>query len=327
MLRIDTDTLTKELQKLHPKKVGLQFPEGLKPQALDIADLLEYEVCIYGGSTYGACDVADEEMSFCDCLVHFGHAEIPLEFSIPVLFIEVYDDIDLVPSLSKNLEYLEKKGKNIGLATTVQHLPELKNAETFLRKRGFNVYRGKGKARVRYDGQVLGCNFSVCRSIEEKVDYFLYIGTGSFHPLGMSLCTTKSVMALDPYTKKMQEMKDQKMKLLKKRYALMERAREAEKFGLVVSTKKGQFRMKEALKVRKKLKKIGKKTCIILAREITPEALWGFNLDSYVICACPRIALDDQARYEKPVLTVSEVMFMDESKEYIEYTIDEIGGV
>jgi 2-(3-amino-3-carboxypropyl)histidine synthase len=324
MLRIDKKKLLRELEKLHPKKVGLQFPEGLKSRAADIADLLEYEIYVYGGSTYGACDVADEEMRFCDCLVHFGHAPIPLEFAVPVIFMEVFDDIDLIPSLRKNQEYLEKRGKNIGLATTVQHILELENVETFLKTHGFNVYRGKGSERVLYDGQVLGCNFSVCTSIEDEVDYFLYIGTGQFHPLGISLSTSKSVLALDPYTEQITDMRHEKMTLLKKRYALIEKARGAKKFGLVVSTKKGQFRMKEALEIKKKLHKMGKRAYLLLTREITPESLQGFNLDVYVICACPRIALDDQARYERPVLTLSEVTLMDTSAEY---RIDEIGGM
>ncbi|MCK4309988.1 MAG: diphthamide biosynthesis enzyme Dph2 [Methanomicrobia archaeon] len=323
MLQIDREKLLKELRKLNPKKVGLQFPEGLKSQALEIADLLDYEVYIYGGNTYGACDVADEELRFCDCLVHFGHAEIPLKFAIPVLFVEVFDDIDLVPSLKKNLDYLEKKGKKIGLATTVQHIPQLKNAESFLRSSGFNVYIGEGTERIKYEGQVLGCNFSVCTSIEDKVNYFLYVGTGYFHPLGISLNTGKEVFLIDPYAKKIENLEHEKAKLLKKRYALIEKAKSAEKFGLIVSTRKGQFRMKEALCAKKEMEKLGKKAYIFLTREISPEKLRGFDLDAYVICACPRIAIDDQLRYDVPVLTVSEVSLMSRSREY---EFDVIGG-
>jgi len=324
MLWIDKEKLLKELKKLNPKKVGVQFPEGLKSKAMEIADLLDYEVYIYGGNTYGACDVADEEMSFCDCLVHFGHAEIPMKFVIPVIFMEVYDNIDLIPSLEKNLDFLEKKGKNIGLTTTVQHILELKNAERFLKNRGFNIYIGKGTRRIKYDGQILGCNFSVCKSIEDKVDYFLYIGTGYFHPLGITLNTKKKVVAIDPYTGKIVDMENEKTKLLKKRYAVIEKAKEAERFGVIVSTKKGQFRMKEALNIKKDLEKIGKKAYILITGEIYPEKFRGFNFDACVISACPRIAIDDQPRYEKPILTVTEVSLL---KETGEYRFDEIGGI
>lgn len=324
MLQIDKEKLLEELRKLNPKKVGLQFPEGLKSKAIEIADMLDYEVFIYGGNTYGACDVADEELSFCDCLIHFGHAEIPLKFKIPVIFMEVFDDIDLVPSLKKNLDHLEKKGKNIGLTTTVQHIPQLKNAESFLKSSGFNVYIGKGTERIKYDGQVLGCNFSVCTNIEDKVDYFLYIGTGYFHPLGITLNTGKEVFLIDPYTKKIENLEHEKTKLLKKRYAVIEKAKDAEKFGLIVSTRKGQYRMKEALYIKKELENLGKKAYIFLTREISPEELRGFNMDAYVICACPRIAIDDQSRYEKPILTVSEVSLISQTKEY---EFDVIGGI
>ncbi len=323
MLQIDKKKLLQKLEPLHPKKVGLQFPEGLKSRAAEIADLLEYDVYIYGGNTYGACDIADEEMGFCDCLVHFGHAEIPLETEIPVIFMEVFDDIDLIPALKKNIRYLREKGTNIGLATTVQHIPQLQEAENFLREKGFNVYREKGTSRVRYRGQVLGCNFSTCTSVENKVDYFLYVGTGYFHPLGIGLNTKKRVFLIDPYTQRIEDLEQKKTNLLKKRYAVIEKAKSAEKFGLIVSTRKGQFRMKEALEIKKQLKKENKRAYIFLTREITPESLEGFDIDAYVICACPRIAIDDQSRYKKPALTVREVSLINKSNEY---TFDEIGG-
>ncbi|MEA1994013.1 MAG: diphthamide biosynthesis enzyme Dph2 [Euryarchaeota archaeon] len=324
MLRIDREKLLRELKKLNPEKVGLQFPEGLKSRAPEIADSLNYDTYLYGGNTYGACDVADKDMSFCDCLVHFGHAEMPLEFEIPVIFMEVFDDIDLIPSLRENLEYLQEKGRHIGLATTVQHIPQLKAAETFLKTNGFNVYRGKGTERVRYDAQVLGCNFSVCKNIEENVDYFLYLGTGTFHPLGIGLSTEKEVVVIDPYTKKLKNIEDEKIILLKKRYALIEKAKDAERYGLIISTRKGQFRIKEALSIKKRLEKLGKKAYIFLTREISPEKLEGFNMDAHIVCACPRIAIDDQARYKKPVLTVTEGRLIDTIEDY---KFDEIGGI
>jgi 2-(3-amino-3-carboxypropyl)histidine synthase len=41
--------------------------------------------------------------------------------------------------------------------------------------------------------------------------------------------------------------------------------------------------------------------------ELTPDKLMNFyNVDGFVELACPRIAIDDFARYKKPIITFKE---------------------
>ncbi len=61
------------------KRVGLQFPEGLKEYAMDIASKIrsstDADVFILCDPTYGGCDLNDRvsaELEL-DTLVHFGH--------------------------------------------------------------------------------------------------------------------------------------------------------------------------------------------------------------------------------------------------------------
>jgi 2-(3-amino-3-carboxypropyl)histidine synthase len=61
-------------------RILLQFPEGLKQQALSHAKRLESEgneVFVSASPTFGACDLAlDEARAInADKLVHFGHCE------------------------------------------------------------------------------------------------------------------------------------------------------------------------------------------------------------------------------------------------------------
>ena len=102
--------------------------------------------------------------------------------------------------------------------------------------------------------------------------------------------------------------------LLKQRHALIFKASQGETFGIVMSTKKGQFRKKEALQIREFLKKKGKSTYLFIVDEIRSEILHG--CDAYIICACPRIAIDDAALFDRPVLTPKEVPLMFEETDY-----------
>ena len=40
--------------------------------------------------------------------------------------------------------------------------------------------------------------------------------------------------------------------------------------------------------------------------EVTPMSLMSYRVDAYVCTACPRIAMDDAARYDRPMLTPPE---------------------
>ncbi|MDH5664641.1 MAG: 2-(3-amino-3-carboxypropyl)histidine synthase subunit, partial [Candidatus Bathyarchaeota archaeon] len=75
--------------------------------------------------------------------------------------------------------------------------------------------------------------------------------------------------------------------------------------------KSGQKRLKEAVKIKEKLQKSGRKATLLALREITPNALMQFpNIDAFVNTACPRISLDDTPDFLKPILSLSEALVM-----------------
>ena len=69
--------ILKEIKRCNAKLVGLQFPEGLKTNALAIASEIEKKtdakVIIFIDPCYGACDL--KEIEGMDLLIHFGHNE------------------------------------------------------------------------------------------------------------------------------------------------------------------------------------------------------------------------------------------------------------
>lgn len=295
------------LQKIEMHKnvceITVQAPEGLKRRALEIAEFLEnagYTVFISADPCYGACDLKE----YGDLLVHVGHTEI-YSPQVPVIFVEVNDDFDFIPVLTKHLKRIPR---TVGLLTTAQHKQQVPRVVSFLENHGVQPILGKG-VRTQFEGQILGCDLTAAVCIQDKVDAFLYLGTGTFHPLGAAIATKKSVYRVYETVEKVDPRT-----LLKKRHALIFAASQGQKIGIVMSTKRGQFRKKEALGIREYLKEKGKTTYLFIVDEIRPEILYG--CDAYVVCACPRIALDDASLFEKPVLTCKEVTLLFEEKEY-----------
>jgi 2-(3-amino-3-carboxypropyl)histidine synthase len=278
----------------------LQIPDGLKRKSLKIADELG-DVLIDCESCYGACDLAINEAKAlgCDKIIHFGHSKL-IEADIPVEYKGLRENIDLTPLLKK----INIKEKRIGLVSTLQFIDSLEDAKNFLEKNGKIVKIGKGGG---YAGQILGCDISAAKEIENDVEAFLYIGSGNFHPLGLALKIEKPVYFLNIEKNKIEDLKELKEKFLKQRYASVALAKDAKIFGILVSVKPGQLNLKLAKEIKKNLESKGKKVYILVFNEIKPEKLEGLELDCYINTACPRIAIDNRTEFKKPILNPDEI--------------------
>jgi len=280
----------------------LQVPDGLKRKTLEIADELG-DVLIDCESCFGACDLAIQEAKVlgCDKIIHYGHSKL-IDSDIPVEYVELREDYDPIPVLEKDLDKI--KEEKIGLISTLQFLDSLEKAKKFLEEKGKIVKMGKGKF---YSGQILGCDISSPKSIEKEVEAFLYIGSGKFHPLGLAFKTEKPVYVLDVEKNEINDLKELKEKFLKQKYAAIALAKDAKKFGILVSVKPGQLNLELAKKIKKKLEDKKKKAYILVFNEIKPEKLEGLELDCYINTACLRIAIENRTESKKPILNPDEI--------------------
>lgn len=326
LYNMNVDKVINHINKKDYKTIGLQFPEGLKTQATSIAKKIEEEtdatVIISGDPCFGACDVCDKKMEgMVDMIVHYAHTPLPLRYKVPVMFIEAYSNVKIKKVLDKTLELLEDSSK-IALATTTQHLHLINEISDYLEDNGKEVVVGSS-SRGTTKGQVLGCNFSSIKNLDSEV--YLFIGTGNFHPVGIHLFTKAPVIAADPYTGEVREISDYADRILRIRFARITKAKAVNKWGILVSTKEGQYRMALAKEIKKSLEDEGMEAYIILVDMISPEILLPYmDLGGFVVTACPRIAIDDSAMYKKPVITPQELEIVTDKRKWEDYQLDEI---
>ena len=325
MYNMDLDKVIRKINSKNVETVGLQFPEGLKMQATKIARKIEEEtestVIISGDPCFGACDVSDYKMKgSVDLIVHYGHTPLPLKYEVPTIFVEAFANIDIKENLNQCLDEL-KDYSRIGLVTTTQHLHLLNEIKDYLEDNGKEVVLGSSKSTRK--GQVLGCNFSSIKNLDAEI--FLFIGSGNFHPLGINLFSNTPVLALDPYNNELRKMDEYADRFLRIRFARITKARTAEKWGIIVSSKEGQYRMNLAKEIKKILEEQGMEAYIILMDNVSPDALLPYmELDAFVVSACPRIAIDDSQMYKKPLLTPQELEIVLKKREWENYQLDEI---
>ncbi|HIH45179.1 MAG TPA: diphthamide biosynthesis enzyme Dph2 [Candidatus Methanoperedenaceae archaeon] len=316
--QLDIDCVIEIVKRRGARCVGLQFPEGLKRRAGDVAEAIEKNtgaaVLISGNPCFGACDVDMQLAQMVDIMFHFGHSSMGDQGN--VVFIEARSDADPVPAVEKALEFLDSH--RIGIITTVQHAHKLDDVRDFLEKRGKVCVTGRGSSRVKYPGQVIGCSFDAARI---DCDELLYIGSGLFHPIGAALATGKRVVAADPLTMHVEVVRTDKV--IKKRSAVIAKAMDAKSIGIIASTKSGQKRMALARELKLLAEKHNREAAIIVMDLVTPEQLLNFKFDAFVNTACPRIAIDDAGRFHAPMLSPKELEIVLGEREW-DITFDEI---
>ncbi len=304
------------------KIVGIQYPDGLRLRALDMAEEIEEKagvtVMVCAQPTFGACDVPQMPV---DLIVQIGHAPMPYLNLKKVVFVEA-------PMAFPSLDFLRAAlpllGRRVGLLSNVQHQPWLPEIAAYLTAHGKAVEVGGADGRTAYAGQLLGCDVHPARDLEGRVDTFLYVGTGDFHPLGVALSTDTPVIVADPFTEDVRDLAELKDRVLRVRHAAIVLAQEADTFGIIVSRKVGQYRMALARKTKELLASQGRKGHLLLMDTVSPELLQGYKVDAFVNTACPRIAIDDAVRYEKPMLTFPELEVALGLRAWDPYPLDEI---
>jgi 2-(3-amino-3-carboxypropyl)histidine synthase len=194
------------------------------------------------------------------------------------IFIKAKSNEPVLPVVEKALRILPDK---IGLVTTIQHEHKLKEAKKLLEKH---------KKTAVIGGVVLGCDVSAAKNIANKVDAFLYMGTGEFHPLGIALETGKPVIVANPASGNASGIDKKDVEKIKsRRKGSYLKFLTAKNIGILVSTKPGQNKLKQALALKKKLK--NKNSYIFIADEIDLSRLENFPfIEAWVNTACPRIA-------------------------------------
>jgi len=211
------------------------------------------------------------------------------------IYIPAYSMKSPQKAVNKSLRLL-KQYRSVGLLTTAQHLNQMEVVKKTLEKAGFDVFLG---------GQILGCDIKEAKKIIDKVEVYLYVGSGRFHPLSVAYITRKPVVVANPLSDFADTIEQSEIDDLKKvRKVRVMLAYEANVFGVLVSTKEGQFSPQEAFNVKKRLENAGRRAFIFAGSDITPDNVLPFKVDAWVNTACPRIVEDF---FDKPVLNGGEL--------------------
>ena len=134
--------------------------------------------------------------------------------------------------------------------------------------------------------QVLGCSKPI---FPKNTQALILIGQGKFHSVSLQYETKIPVYLVE--NNKLTKVSQQDVeKLEKKQKASYVNYLHQDKVGILITNKPGQQRLKQAIKLKNKLKK---KTYLFICNELKTSEFENFGLKSWVNTACPRLDLDD----------------------------------
>jgi len=308
MIKIDEESIFKEIKERKAVSVALNAPDGLLPKvqetAAKIMKRFGIPAYVLADTTWGSCDLNSNgaKVLAADVLFNIGHT-ISLEtIEKNVVIIDAFDDISFEKIAEKCVNIL--KGKTISLITDSQHLHQIEPVKKILETGGIKVKIGKGKGQLN-DGQVFGCEFYPASETKEIVDANVFLGQSNFHAAGIALSTNKPTYVLDPYFNEIREVTEFANKLQRKATLAIYKAAEAKTFGIIVGLKEGQLSKLTALKFKRELEKEGKEVQLFALTNITNERLQNIKgIDAFIQVACPRISTDNQ--FDKPLLSTPQ---------------------
>lgn len=297
------------------KRILLQFPEGLKKEALKESEKYsgKYDVIVSSEPSYGACDIPVREAKELNCIkiIHYGHSEFMKVDGIEVEYIPHEINFSNLNFIFKELLEEIKQYKKVGVITNLTHVNQINEIKSLLEKEGKEVVISKGSIRCNNPGQILGCDVtSLNKTIEKKIDCVIYFGAGMFHAFAPGAMEEKMDIPfywVNPFSNETKKINDEIDRIQKQRKISLMKASEAQVYGILVSSKLGQHNLKKALEIKENLEKKNKKGIIIYGNTFDFVSLNNFvpPIECLINTACPRI-VDDQNKFSVPIVNYKE---------------------
>ena len=220
----------------------------------------------------------------------------------------------------ETLDYLEKNNyQTVGLYASIQFCNNLDQVKAQLKKAGVKVVTSKAK-RTHAEGQILGCDsyhdsLNLPNKELVKLDCYLYVGDGRFHPLtliygqkDLSKAEFKEVVCNDPIDNKLFLVNFDSVKNITTKYkSSLMKFLTAGNIGIINTVKPGQEQLFTSYALEEKYP--DKEFYHFLDDNVSFDQLENFPfIEVWLNTACPRIGFDDQEKFSSGIINVNDAI-------------------
>ncbi|KAJ4493661.1 putative diphthamide synthesis protein-domain-containing protein [Lentinula edodes] len=343
----EIERTAREIEEDNLKRVALQFPDELLHDSVQIFGRLkrriglDKELYVLADTSYGSCCVDEVAAQHIDAnaLVHYGHACMSQTYRLPVIYVFGKKPIDVEDCVVRTVETFSSHFSSASsLESNRSKKIVLRHDVAYTHQAGRLVDRFR-EALTHFDSQLAYAEIpdkllppdhpESSRILPEEVDQdctIFYVGDES---LGLTnLLMTHSSCDVYQYSPTSQTSclaSGRTNKLLMRRYAAMQKGRDADVFGILVGTLGVASYLPLIKHIRTLLNASHKKSYTISVGKLNPSKLANFmEIECFVLVACPENSLIDAKEFYRPIITPYEleVALQDEQSWTGKYILD-----
>ncbi|KAH9850904.1 diphthamide biosynthesis protein [Lenzites betulinus] len=338
----DVPRTAEEIERGDYKRIALQFPDEFLPHSVPIFKALKSKIAptrelyVLADTTYGSCcvdEVAAQHVD-ADALVHYGHACMSQTSRLPVIYVlgkKPVDPAHCASSLGETLGSASLSSKNtivLRYDVAYAHRADEIIAELKTRKQSWRILhtalplstqpspsepqRLSQPQKHHANDQPLAPAEDVSQpeddaSPEESVVF--YVGGESLTLTNLLLThASYEVYSYDPATRETRRESGRTNKLLMRRYAVVQKSRDADVIGILVGTLGVANYLPLITHLRSIIRKAHKKSYTVTVGKPNPAKLANFlEIECFVLVACPENSLLDAKEFLRPIVTPYEL--------------------
>ncbi|OBZ73265.1 Diphthamide biosynthesis protein 2 [Grifola frondosa] len=322
----DIDRTVREIINGNYKRIALQFPDELLNHSVPIFRRLKSRIG-EGRELYVCCvdEVAAQHVD-ADAMVHYGHACMSQTSRLPVIYVFGKKDVDPSHCATSLLESMNASSSDrtkgtiplrcdVAYAHRADVIAEklraaLVPSAEFLYS-PIPLFSSPVSLQQPANAEDVAHGIGKPQSLDVPLEdcTLLYVG-------GESLSLTNLIMthascdvhSYDPKTKAARLESARTNKLLMRRYAVVQRARDADVFGILVGTLGVANYLPLITHLRTILSRAHKKSYTISVGKLNPAKLANFlEIECFVLVACPENSLIEAKEFLQPIVTPYEL--------------------
>ncbi|KAI0723639.1 putative diphthamide synthesis protein-domain-containing protein [Fomitopsis betulina] len=325
----DIERTTKQILQGDHKRIALQFPDELLHDSVPIFRRLKaglgegYDLYVLADTSYGSCcvdEVAAQHVD-ADAVVHYGHACMSQTSRLPAIYVFGKKHVDPADCVEK---FLQASGPDTLRNTIIlrPHVAYCHNADAILERLRMALPK---PANILYSPiPTMTCPSEQldvpeqafqnepeqnCSEIDLKDAVILYVGGESLNLTNLLMTHSScQVYSYDPHTRSSRLESARTNKLLMRRYAVVQKARDADVFGILVGTLGVASYLPLISHLRKMLTNAHKKSYTISVGKLNPAKLANFlEIECFILVACPENSVVEAKDFLRPIVTPYEM--------------------
>ncbi|KAL4072116.1 diphthamide biosynthesis protein [Scleroderma citrinum] len=338
----EIEKTAKEIRQGAFKRIALQFPDELLHDSVPVYRLLKQlvddgqELYVLADTSYGSCcvdEVAAQHVN-ADLIVHYGHACLSQTSRLPVIYVFGKKPIDAIACANHIADLIISKDLPCPSSVVIRHDVAYSYQAGEIIKQLRDKLSPTAARIVYHDVPMMADPFpsqsksndnaeSRLDTVHERTDtrtkespsggedhsIIVYIGEESLTLANILMkYSSNEVYSYNPITNVLRLESGSTNKLLMRRFAAVQKARDADVFGILVGTLGVASYLPVITYLRQLLSRSRKKSYTISVGKINPAKLANFmEIECFVLAACPENSIIESREFFKPIITPYEL--------------------